>query len=156
MARLHLASYCNRRQTHSPFNQLKLWRRRVPRSATIHLQRAKLFTAITKDACGRKNVQPKKNGVARNFGCICNVVLRQRNERNHVANLAIESSTDFVQNLRNWRSDSNRPKYSLFRSQQVLHSAFRALCLRGNQPLLALAGAMLIHWIRSSPEYLHF
>jgi hypothetical protein len=37
-----------------------------------------------------------------------------------------------------------------------LHSAFRTLCLRGNQPLLALAGAMLIHWIRSSPEYLHF
>ena len=109
-----------------------------------------------KIASGRKNMQPKKGRVARNFCCTCNIVLRQRNERNHIADLAIESSTDFIQNLRDWRSDSNRPKYSLFRFQQVLNSAFSALYMRGNQPSFALAGAVLIHWISSFPKYLHF
>src|SRR5579863_3965367 len=126
-------------QTAGPFNQLKLMIKRVTLSATVHFQGADLCPACTKDAAGKEDVQPKERGVPSNFCGIHDVVFGQRNERNHVPDLAIEGGTDFIKNPGNGRSDGNRPKYLLFRFEQVLNLAFRMRWLPRNQPSYALA-----------------
>ncbi|MGB2590916.1 MAG: hypothetical protein WBG02_00600 [Candidatus Acidiferrum sp.] len=49
----------NRGQTRRPLNELNLTAGRVAWSATIHLERAKLFAALRKDPDRKENMQAK-------------------------------------------------------------------------------------------------
>lgn len=133
MAYFGAAFHGHRGQTCGSSRQLKLIRRRVARETTVHLQGTKLGTALPKDAAGKENMKTKERRVACDFRGAGQIVFRQRNERYHVPDLAIERGADFVEDFGKGRSKGNGSKNLLFRFQQVANSAFRVLRLHPNQ-----------------------
>jgi len=104
-------------ETRGAFNQLKLAGRGAARNAAVHLQRSKQFVILRNNTCGTKNMQTKKRCDPGDCGMIGYIVTRQGNERNHVANLRINSTADSIENFKKGCTGGNRLKKLFFRFQ---------------------------------------
>src|SRR4029077_12685047 len=112
-----LACDRNCRETRGALNQLKLADRGAARNAAVHLQRSKQFVILRNNSCGTKSMQTKKRCHAGDGGMIGYIVARQGNERNHVANLRINSTADPIENFQKGPTGRNRLKELFFCSQ---------------------------------------
>src|ERR1700674_2935530 len=98
-------------------NQLKFAGRGASWNATVHLQRSKKSLILGNNTFRTESMQTKKRCVHGNSGKLACIVPRQGNERNHVANLTIESTADFIEYFREGRAGRNRLKELFFRAQ---------------------------------------
>src|SRR5271166_1401713 len=98
-ARLLVAFDCNCGQARRALNQLKFLGRGAARNAAVHLQRSKEFVVLSKYTGGTESVQAKMLCVRGDGGEIGCIVLWKGNERNDVANIAIENAADLIQDL---------------------------------------------------------
>jgi len=79
-------------ETRCKFNQLKLAGRGAARNAAVHLQRSKQFVILHNNTCATKGMQTKKRCDPGDGGMIGLHRRAEENERNHVANLRINST----------------------------------------------------------------
>jgi len=117
MACLIVPCDCNCGETRGAFNQLKLAGRGAARNAAVHLQRSKQFVILRNNTCATKGVQTKKRRDPGDGGMIGYIVARQGNERNHVANLRINSNADPIKNFQKGPTGRNRLKKPFLSSQ---------------------------------------
>jgi hypothetical protein len=104
-------------ETRRAFNQLKLADRGAARNAAVHLQGSKQFVILRNNSCGTKGMQTKKRCDPGDGGMIGYIVARQGDERNHVANLRINSTADPIENFQKGPTGRNRLKKLFFSSQ---------------------------------------
>src|SRR5580692_12727039 len=98
-----LTSDRNTGQALCSFNQTKLVGRWASLIAAVHLQSSEEFMILGNYAFRTKNIQTKKRCVCGNCARFAGIFRRQANERNHVANLAIEGNADSIQHSRKGR-----------------------------------------------------
>ncbi len=101
---LVIALDCDCGQTRGALNQLNFLERGAARNAGVHLERSKQFVVLSKNTGGAERVQAKMFCVRCHIGKIDCILLRRGNERNDVANIAIENTADLIQHLREGRT----------------------------------------------------
>src|ERR1700674_3064589 len=98
-------------------NQLKFAGRGASWNATVHLQRSKKSLILGNNTLRTESMQTKKRCVHGNSGKLACIAARQGYERNHVANLTIESAADFIAYFWWARAVRYRLKELFFRSE---------------------------------------
>jgi hypothetical protein len=91
-------------QARCPLDQLNFVDGGTARNAAVHLQGSQQFVILGKNACETEAVQTKLLCVPSQGSKIGCTVIPQGNQRNHVANSAIESAADSIQEFREGRS----------------------------------------------------